>query len=942
VAPDTCENGALDGDETAEDCGGSCAPCDNGLACEVNADCVSGACIGLFCADPGCENGLIDPNEGGTDCGGVCPDLCPTGEPCDVDGDCESGVCTSRVCVEASCTDLITNGEETDIDCGGANPACARCEVGDDCLVDGDCETGSCVDLSCALVCPANSDDCDGDTDNGCEANLLTNINHCGACARRCSLPHAVSACSAGECIIATDAEGLPRCTAPYAACDADTANGCESNLLTDPENCGGCGIRCTDANGTPTCVDGQCGSVCSAGFEDCGGDYRCETDTTTSVANCGECGHACPADQGTPWCQNSECGFTVCADGTGDCDGNGSCETNLNTSDDHCGGCGHACLPQDGTGNCASGVCEIVGCDPGFGDCDDDYDNGCEQSLKTLDHCSACDTPCARDNAAATCETGTCTFVGCNTNYGNCDANTANGCETDLRTTVNHCGACGEGCSLDHAVEGCANSACTIVSCNSGFDDCNGFVVDGCEAALLTDPVNCGQCGRSCASLNQTTCGGGSCNTCVSGYADCGGTSDGCETQLGTLTNCASCGNSCTALHQTQCVTGACQTCATGWGDCTTAAGCETDTQTSTSHCGACNNACSTIHMTACASGACNTCATGWGDCTTAAGCETDITADPNCGGCGIDCLTPTGTNTNLCTNSVCVPSCASGYQNCDGNAANGCESLSTAQYCGACNVSCTGGTPYCVNGACQSYNQITLVNSSANGKGSTDSGTLTVTFSHTLQTDEADTSRIILIGVAAYASQNWASSPPTVTYAGNSATLVSGSAEQFDTDGAWTGVFYYRPPSSMLEGTARDVVVSHAFTWGISIIANAIELKGVHATTPFGTSVTEQNSNCVNVGTGTDPVVQGFTPSVGLFTYDVAATRFNATITPKAILGHTQILSTNQRSSDPVLWGAFGYHNPYTSTSSLDIGWDLTDCWNSAHSIVRVNPAN
>ncbi len=933
AAPETCENDALDGDETAADCGGSCEPCDNGLACEVNGDCVSGACIGLVCADPGCDNGLIDPNEGGTDCGGVCPDLCPTGEPCDVDGDCESGVCTSRVCVEASCTDLITNGEETDIDCGGANPACARCAVGDDCLVDGDCETGSCVDASCALVCPANFDDCDGDAENGCEANLLTNLNHCGACARRCSLPHAVSACSAGECIIATDAEGLPRCTAPFAACDADTANGCEATLLSDPENCGGCGIRCTDANGTPTCVDGVCGSVCNAGFADCGGDYRCETNTTTSVAHCGGCGRACPAEEGSPWCQDSECGFTVCAPGTGDCDGNGTCETNLNTSDDHCGSCGNACNPQDGTGNCAAGTCEIVDCDDGFGDCDEEYDNGCEQSLTTLDHCAACDTPCARDNAAATCETGTCTFVGCNTNYGNCDANTANGCETDLRTTVNHCGACGEGCELDHAVEGCANSACTIVSCNSGYDDCDGFVVDGCEAALLEDEVNCGQCGRSCGALHQTQCTSGSCSNCEDGYADCGGATDGCETQLGTLTNCASCGNSCTALHQTQCVTGICQTCAAGWGDCTTAAGCETNTDTSASHCGVCDNACSAIHMTACTDGRCNTCASGWEDCNSNPGCETNITADPNCGGCGIDCQTNVGTSANPCTNSACVPVCNTGYGDCNSSRADGCEESLTndAQNCGACGVNCSGSTPYCVNvsgstWACRGYLDIVAVNYMSG------TGSATTTVSHTMATAEsASANQMILVGVASYGNSLAGAKPSSVKY--NNVTMTKVGTTDYYQNNSYAGVYYLLDADLPGAGT-YNVVSTKSDPHGT--VLNIIELTGVNQAAPAANG----GATFGNCGSA-DPISTIVVGAVGSWTYDIGAafggnTGGTALAGPQGAPAATKTVDV--LGSDSML-GIGGYRGPYSTTGSYTgVGWSLTSCNGGAHVIVAI----
>lgn len=542
--PATCRNGALDGTESDEDCGGDCAACEDGRDCRGDADCASGNCIALVCYTPGCDNGVRDDDEGGKDCGGVCDALCPAGEPCDVATDCESGVCTSYFCQEASCTDLVQNGSESDTDCGGSNPSCARCEIGDDCRLDSDCETESCIDLTCALVCPANFDDCDGDVASGCEANLLTSLDHCGACGQPCSLPHAVSACSAGSCVIAVDEDGLPRCTEPYAACDSDLENGCETNLFTDPNNCGACGIRCTDANGTPACVDGACDSECAAGLADCGGDYRCETDTTSSVANCGECGNVCPADDGTPWCRDSTCGFTPCDAGRGDCDGDGTCETDLTDTDEHCGACGNACLPQDGTGSCSAGSCEIVACDDDFGDCDDDYDTGCEQSLTTLEHCAACGTLCARTNATATCETGTCAFVGCNSDYGNCDDDLANGCETDLRAAVADCGACGEACAFDQGEASCVDSGCVMDGCVTGYADCNDSVVDGCEVSL-SSRYDCGACDNDCTAIHMTTCTSGECRTCASGWGDCTAAA-GCETSFTKDPNCGACGNNC------------------------------------------------------------------------------------------------------------------------------------------------------------------------------------------------------------------------------------------------------------------------------------------------------------------------------------------------------------------------------------------------------------
>src|SRR5262249_26747907 len=55
---------------------------------------------------------------------------------------------------------------------------------------------------------------------------------------------HVTVACHHGVCEM--------NCQSNWADCDNDPVNGCEANVLTDGENCGGCGIVCEYAQGQP------------------------------------------------------------------------------------------------------------------------------------------------------------------------------------------------------------------------------------------------------------------------------------------------------------------------------------------------------------------------------------------------------------------------------------------------------------------------------------------------------------------------------------------------------------------------------------------------------------------------------------------------------------------------------------------------------------------
>src|SRR5690606_31838078 len=169
-------------------------------------------------------------------------------------------------------------------------------------------------------------------------------------------------------------------------------------------------------------------------------------------------------------------CAIATCTSGGGatwqDCDSSyaNGCETNVNNSLLHCGGCvgsgGQSCaaLMNIAANNiasiiCDAGACRITGCNAGYADCDNNPNNGCEVNTNTsTNRCGGCLSSDPRPGSGETCSTkwahangscsgGSCSFTGCHTNWGNCMNGLTDGCETDLRVTTAHCGACGAAC---------------------------------------------------------------------------------------------------------------------------------------------------------------------------------------------------------------------------------------------------------------------------------------------------------------------------------------------------------------------------------------------------------------------------------------------------------------------------------------------------------------
>lgn len=154
--------------------------------------------------------------------------------------------------------------------------------------------------------CDPGTADCDGLAHNACEVVTDTDVEHCGACGNVCQVGFgATPMCVSGVCELVCD-DGR-------ADCDGDSADGCEADLGSTA-SCGACGRVCGDQNAQATCDEGTCLLVCDDGFADCNGDAAdgCESELAIDGANCGWCGHDCAGAA----CSGGLCVPTVLAGG--------------------------------------------------------------------------------------------------------------------------------------------------------------------------------------------------------------------------------------------------------------------------------------------------------------------------------------------------------------------------------------------------------------------------------------------------------------------------------------------------------------------------------------------------------------------------------------------------------------------------------------------------
>src|SRR5205814_1324734 len=115
-------------------------------------------------------------------------------------------------------------------------------------------------------------------------SNTDADPNNCGGCGNRCS----TGLWHQGRCV--------QQWRPPAAIC---AGNRCVDKN-NDPQNCGGCGIQCA-AN--QACINANC--VCRPGLSTCipaGGGVPTCNDTTSDPFNCVSCGNTCTS--GTQICK--------------------------------------------------------------------------------------------------------------------------------------------------------------------------------------------------------------------------------------------------------------------------------------------------------------------------------------------------------------------------------------------------------------------------------------------------------------------------------------------------------------------------------------------------------------------------------------------------------------------------------------------------------------
>lgn len=214
----------------------------------------------------GCEVDLTMDTSNCGSCGSKCAALANAQVGC-ANGQCGIAACMANF---KDCDGNPMNGCEANLlgdlkNCGACGNVCAPVANA----------VSACSNACVIQSCSAGYADCDMKYANGCEVSVAMDLNNCGSCGHFCAPPPNASAgCAGGAC-------GIGTCSMGFGDCDGNAQNGCEANLLSDGKNCGACGTACgmMEFCTQGKCLAQGCSNTAKFSFQVVAGVWACATD---------------------------------------------------------------------------------------------------------------------------------------------------------------------------------------------------------------------------------------------------------------------------------------------------------------------------------------------------------------------------------------------------------------------------------------------------------------------------------------------------------------------------------------------------------------------------------------------------------------------------------------------------------------------------------------